>query len=480
MRRSLAYSIADSYLSMPLQLISTMVLSRLLSPTETGVFAVAAVFASLASTFRDFGVAEYLIQEKELNPDKIRAAFTVNLAISWAMGLALFFGAPFAADFYRNPGVANVMHVQAFSFFFIPFGAVTMAYFQRQLDFRPIFIAGLLANLTSFVVAIGCALQGLGYMSLAWSALAGVVVTVATSVWFRPADFPRWPGIKEVGNVIHFGKFASGIYVFGQVGKGAPEMIIGRVQDMAGVALFSRAGGLIEIFQRTVIRAITPVCLPYFSKRNREQGGVIEPYLLTISYLTAIGWPILAFLGVVAYAAIRLLYGAQWMASVPLAQILCAAGAIELVHTLSKEALLASGNVKRTNILQLGIQAGRVAGLLAVVPFGLVGGCWGLLVAAVFGSAYSQWHLHHAIGLSLRGVIQSCQQSFFITVLTIIPVAIWVALEGVSETNFLRLGFGGGALTAAMWLLSMRALRHPLWHELTTLTQQILRKIRAR
>lgn len=101
-RRSLAYSIASSYFSLPLQIIGTMVMSRLLTPAETGVFAVAAVFAAFASTFRDFGVAEYLIQEKELTVEKIQSALTVNIAISWFMGFLLFFGAPFVANFYRD------------------------------------------------------------------------------------------------------------------------------------------------------------------------------------------------------------------------------------------------------------------------------------------------------------------------------------------------------------------------------------------
>ena len=108
-RRSLAYSIADSYVALPLQLVGTMIISRLLTPQEAGVFAVAAVFASFASTFRDFGVAEYLIQETELRPEHIRAAFTVNIAVSWVMGLLLFVGSSFAAEFYRDTGVGEVM-----------------------------------------------------------------------------------------------------------------------------------------------------------------------------------------------------------------------------------------------------------------------------------------------------------------------------------------------------------------------------------
>lgn len=479
-RRSLAYSIADSYLALPLQLIGTMIISRLLTPAETGVFAVAAVFAAFASTFRDFGVAEYLIQEKELSAEKIRAALTVNIVISWAMGALLFCGAPFAADFYRTPGVADVMRVQAFNFILIPFGAVTMANFRRQLDFRPIFIASLLANLTTFAVATVCALQGLGYMSLAWSSLAGVVVTVGTSLWFRPADFPRWPGIQGVGRVVQFGKFASGIYVFGQIGKGAPEMIIGRAQDMVGVALFSRASGLIEIFNRTVLRAIMPVCLPYFAKNNREQGSVVSGYLTSIAYLTAIGWTFLAFVGIVAYSAIRIVYGPQWTESVPLAQILCVVGVIELTHYLAKEALIASGNVKRSNTLQLGIQASRIVGLFAVVPFGLSGACWGLLAAAIFGIVFSQWNLACAIGLRTRDVVGRCLPSLYIAAFSTGPLAIWASVEGVTESNYWSFAILGGSTTTILWIFALYIFKHPLWHEALNLKNKLIAKYRAR
>ena len=122
-------------------------------------------------------------------------------------------------------------------------------------------------------------------------------------------------------------------------------MVIGRAQDMVGVALFSRASGLVELFNRTVLRAVTPVCMPYFAQSNRQTGSTISGYLMSVSYLTVIGWPFLAFMGIVAYAAIRIVYGSQWMASVPLAQILCAAGAIELIHYLAKDVLISVGDV---------------------------------------------------------------------------------------------------------------------------------------
>ena len=61
-RKSILYSLAQNYLILVTQLITSMVLARILSPAEVGVFSVAAALSGLASVVRDFGVAEYLIQ----------------------------------------------------------------------------------------------------------------------------------------------------------------------------------------------------------------------------------------------------------------------------------------------------------------------------------------------------------------------------------------------------------------------------------
>lgn len=468
-RRSLAYSFAESNIVVILQLIGTVIISRLLTPEEVGIFAVAAVFAAIASTFRDFGVGEYLIQEKALTDDKIRAALAVNIAVSWAMAAVLFLSSESVAAFFRTPNVAEVIRVQALNFLLIPFGAVTMAYFRRQLDFKPIFIANTLASLTSFMVATLGALAGLGYMSLAWSSLAGVIVTVCISLLLRPTGFPRWPGLTEVGSVIRFGKHASGIYIAGQVGKHAPEIILGRALDMASVAFFSRASGLIEIFHRLVMRAVLPVCLPYFAKTKHENDDLVTGYLRAVSYLTIVAWPFFTFCGISAYAAIRIVYGDQWLASVPLAQILCAAACIEIVHFLAKEVLIAAGRVDRSNWLQAVTQGCRIVGLLAVIPYGLEGAAWGLFAASVLGFLFAQQALACIIKLRLRMLIQACAPGLWITLTCLVPAILWVAFEGVTQDSYIRYMLGAGALTTAMWLLAIRLFSKGLWSEIEKL-----------
>ena len=480
MRRSLAFSAADSYVGLVLQLASTVILSRILTPVEVGIFAIAAVFSSLASNFRDFGVAEYLIQEQALTPDKIRAAFGVNIAVSWLMGLVIFSASGYTGEFYRSPGITDVMRVQALSFLLIPFGAINMAWFRREMDFKPQFVAGLAANTISFGVSVACALKGMGAMSLAWSSLAGVAVTVAVSMWFRPKSFPRLPGLRGVAEVLHFGKFASGIYVFGQLGKGAPEMIIGRALSIAGVAVFSRANGLVQIFHQLVVKAVMPVCLPYFAKAVREEQSVVRGYVAGVSYFTVIGWPFLGFMALAAFPSIRIVYGDQWAESVPLAKILCVAGAVELVHYLAKEALLAHGMVKLSSRLQVLMQLGHVLGLLAVIPFGLLGGCWGVLAAAVAGLLISQWHLWTGVQLRWAHLWQACRGSCVVTAIALTPMLASLPFVSATETNYGRFMILGWGATLLMWLLALRVTRHALWSELADVAGAIASRIRSR
>lgn len=472
-RSSLTYSALNSYANLLLQIASTVIIARLLTPEQTGVFAVAAVFAALASTFRDFGVGEYLIQEKIVTEETLRAALLVNIVISWAMAVALFTAAPLAGRFYGTSGVTDVMRVQSISFLLIPFGAITMAWFRREMNFRPNLIAGIASSVVGFAVSVTMALMGYGYMSLAWASVAGVSATVVVSILLRPAWFPKWPGVKGAMQVVHFGKFASFIYVFGQVGRGAPELIIGRASGMAGVGMFSRAAGLVEIFNLLVLRAVMPVCLPYLSAGARAQGSAVPALKTMVSYLTAVGWPFLLFLGLAAYPAIRMLYGTQWMEAVPIAQILCGAAAIELLFSSFRDALLALGKPRQAAINQGLVQALRVLGLLAAIPFGLVGAAWGLLLAGMGGLLVSQWFLSRHAGLNWRDLWEGTRLSLLTTAFSTAPAAALLLWMPPDETNYIVLGVGGGIATALLWLGTLRVLGHPLWTEIVRVKGRI-------
>lgn len=451
-------------MAVALQLASTVIVSRLLTPSEVGVFAIAAVFAALASSFRDFGVAEYLIQARDLSTERIRAAFGVNIAISWSMAGLLLLMSPLAAAFYAEPAVGQVMRVQALSFVFVPFGAITMAWFRRELNYLPIVASNLFSNVVGFTTTVTLAALGFGTMSLAWGGLAGIVAVVAATTWFRPSELPRWPSWRGAGEVLHFGSFTSGSYVMHTLGRGAPELIVGRAAGATDVGIFSRASGLVEIFNRLTLNPLLQVCMPYFSQQNRQHGALSSAYTLSVSLITALGWPFLGCMAVLAYSAIHIVYGAQWLEAVALAQVVCIAGALEMLFFLAREALLADGQARPAMRLQMHLLAARVVGLLMVVPFGLLGAAWGLVTAAVAGFAIATWHLR-TVGVRAADVLRSCLPSLALTGVTAGPLAAVTSFKPIDHGNFVLWALAGAAWAIPAWLLGLRMLRHRLWDE---------------
>lgn len=478
-RSSFFWGILVNYIGLALQLISTFFISRLLTPDEVGIFAIAAVVAQVAMQFRDFGMAEYLIQEKNLTIARIRATFGLNILLSWSMGLLFFTTSWWVADFYRQEGIGELMRLQTLVFLLVPFGGITMAYLRRDLAYKPLFIAAIASSVVSFAVGVGGCALGYSYMALGYANLASLVVTILVSVYYRPAHLPRWPSLKGIVEIAHFSKHAMGIYFFGQVGKNAPEVVIGRAIDVAAAALFSRAAGMIAMFNRTILRAAVNLCLPYFALERREGRSVVDGYLKSVTMLTGVGWPFFAAMAVLSFSAIHLLYGDQWLASVSLAQVLCLVAVLELPYWLSTELLIAVQRVDQSHRLQAITQTVRVLGLVMVLPFGLIGVGWGLSIAALIGGFVAHRFLWRSEGLMFGDVVRACTPSFYVALITAMPAIVVTRLIPQTTTNYVSMFFGCGLLSAVTWLIALRALRHPGWHEISLILGRLWLRLGA-
>lgn len=480
LKKALLLTVASNGTAMVLQLVVVMVLSRLLTPAEVGVYSVAAVLSGLAGMVRDFGVGEYLIQEKDLDDAKIRAAITANLMTSWSVCAILFLASGPVAAFYGEPGVGQVLSVLALSFVVIPFGAVAMAFHRREMRFQPMYWATLASGVGSGLVSIVLALSGFGAMSLAWGSVAGSLLIVLVSIALRPRGFPFLPGLKGLGTVVRFGTHLTGTYVFAHVARGVPDLVIGRLMDMASVGLFSRAGGAIELIHRFVLRGIRPAMLPYYSAQRREGVELRTGFLKSVTMLTGVTWPAIALLGLMAWPAIRLMYGGQWLAAVPVMQVLCAAFAVEVVFLTVSEVVIAAGAVAPGARLQAAILAVRVGAVVAGAFFGLLGVGCGLLGAAVVAAVLNVGALRRTIGVGWADVAAACRPSLVPALVAALPATGVLLAVRVGEDNYLAAallaGFGG----AAGWLAVMLHGRHPLGTEVRAALGAIAARITRR
>ncbi|MBG6221044.1 MULTISPECIES: lipopolysaccharide biosynthesis protein [unclassified Janthinobacterium] len=474
-RASFSFSFAERYTALLLGIIASMVLARLLTPAEVGVYALAAVLVALAQVVRDFGVGQYLIQEKQLDAVKLRAALATSLLVAWLLAsLVLLLSAPLAR-WYGEPRLTLVLRLLAINFLLIPFSALTLPMLRRQLRFRAIYAINAANSVANVLVAVLLALQGYSYMSMVWAALAGSCASLAVSLLVRPRELPWLPGWRGMGAIARFGAYATGGSLVDEAGVAAPDLIIGKLLGIESLALFGKAQSVLNIFNQAITSAISPVVFPLFAARARGeggQGGAQLVYLRTISYMTALAWPFFLFLACMALPLIKVLYGTQWLGCVPLIRIICLSSAVYSMFSMARYLFVATGQLQAQVRLDACAGVIKVALLLAAAPFGLVTVAWAVVLSNVLRSWLNYRCLRRLSALDWRILARTLHKSLLLCGLSgMAPVAalLWLPMDAPALLALT----GTALLTLLCWLGAIFLLKHELAGEFLLLQRKL-------
>jgi O-antigen/teichoic acid export membrane protein len=476
-KRSLLMSFAEKYSVLVISMVSSMIMARLLTPAQIGIFSIGAVVVGITQLVRDFGIGQYLIQERDLNTERIRAAYTLTLLIAWTMAALLALASYPIAAFYGQPGVGKVLRILALNILLIPFGSITLPVLRRQMRFSALYCINVANALANLIVCLTLVNLGFGYLSLAWAAVAGSMVTVLVSLLFRPAGMPWAPGVKGMRKLLAFGAYATGSNVLDECGVAAPDMIVGKLIDVAAVGLLGKAQATLNIFNMLITKAVTPVLLPLFSASARDGHDMKRLYLQTIAYMAGLAWPFFAVLAVLATPLIRLLYGQQWDASAPLVRIMCVSAAVFCLFSMARDLFVAMGQVRLRAQLEAVSVPLRIVGIIAAAPFGLEAVAWSITATAMVRSALLYRSLAALTGMRVAELGHSVARSAGVTLLAVAGpalVMLWPGFDGARPAVLLGVA-GLAALTS--WVAGIVLLNHEIKPDLMATARQLMRRL---
>ncbi len=465
-RKSLLTTCIDRYVSLAINIGSTVVLARLLTPNEVGAFSVAMVLISVMSMMRQMGAGQYLVQEKELTEDRIRAVWSVQLGVGLLLSLVVAGMAVPASHLYGDARIRDILFVLAANFAVTPFGSVTCVWLTREMRFGPLALMNFAYAASGAAVSIFLAWKGHGAISLAWGNLAGTVANALTAMCFRPRNYPWLPGRREVRRVLAFGARVSSSSLADTLARGAPEFLLGKLQDLTSAGFFSRANGLVSLFHRLVFDVVSSVAASAFAKQSRESRDVRTPFLLGIAHVTVLCW---SFIGVVILLApmlIRLLYGPQWESSIELVRWLGGALIFSAPAALCTAALTGLGQARLVLRASLFSSAVALPLFIAAGFHGMQAMSAAVLVASILSTAYWLRSTRKILGFSWAELAAHCRHSALVAVATAIPPALVITLWGSAPGQTLTTLSLGVAGAAAGFLAALVQQGHPLFHEL--------------
>ena len=472
-RTSFLWALGQNYVVLGCQFVTSIVIARLLTPAEMGVFSVAVVIVGLAQVLRDFGVGDYIVQEKELTRDRIRSALTVNIVLAWSLAAVLFVGSWPAAAFYRDAGVQSVMQVLSINFLLLPFGSVPLAVVRREMNFAVIAEVRIVTTLVGSATSITLAYLGMSYLSMAWGSVVSNLLVIVIAWRHRPDGLPFLPGVGDVRRVMRFGSFVSATFLLSELDKSASDLLLGRLLGMSATGLFGRAQGLVQLMDRILMGSVWSVALPFFAQKERGGGDVREGFLKTAGYLTVLMWPFAIFLGFMAYPAIRIMFGPQWDAAVPLVRWLCLHLIVAAPFALLGSVMLAIGRVRA---LTLGVSANlacKVGLLLIGASYGLEQVAMAVVGSTIVGSVISFTLLRRSIGLRMHLLMNAVWRSGVVSALSAIgPAAVYFMVAIGPERLWWPVGVA--ILTAFLgWVGGVILVTHPIKAELETMWRRL-------
>lgn len=477
-RSALGYSFGTRYATLGLQFLSTIIIARLLTPEDIGIYSVGAGVVMIAHALRDFGTSNYVIQEKELTRERLSAAFTLTVLIAWTLALGLWLLSQPLALFYKEPRVAEVMAVMAFNFMLIPFGSVSMALVRRAMDFRSVMWVGLASTVAQTGSAVFLAATGHGFISLAWAAVCGTLATVVSSMIANPSGFFLKPSLAEIRHILKFSLRSSAASIASEAGHASPDLVLGRTVGMEGTGLFSRTMGYVQLFERLLQDVLRSVMLPYLAGAEREGRDMRAQLIQVLDNVVSVSLFIIGLTAALAQPAIVLLYGTQWEAVIPLAQLLCIAMILRCTFPTLGAALVARGQVGVLMNIQIIATASKFALLIPTSYFGLTYGVIGFTAAEGLNLILLLHYARRSQLFSWRDLLPIYIRNVPIAALGILPSALIVQLQAPPEQPLALLIYlsAAGLMSCGAWFAALMAFDRPPKQELLSLFRVIKKK----
>jgi lipopolysaccharide exporter len=461
--RGTRFLIVGQVLAQVVRFGSNIVLARILTPSDFGIVAIAAVVVLAMNQFQDVGTGAAIIQQRELTPRLTNAVFQFNFVLGCILSAGMVLLAAPIADFLRNPDATNVLRAFGAVTLLASLGQIHHALLRRDLRFKDIALVSSVATLVTAVVSIGLAVAGLGLWAIVFGTIAGSAVDTSL-VWYldkwRPKWEASWPALRSIWRFSLHLFMANLVFMIFQE---ADKLIVGRWLGASSLGLYGMSQRIVTYPTTSVTGVIMEVAFPAFARRQDDDEALRAGYIRTSGVVALVSLPLLIGAAVVAGPAVHVLFNSSWYPMIPLIWILAPVGIAEILSTSWSGVILAKG---RTDILFRWRVVGtvvQISGGIIGLHWGLIGLCIGFAIGALILMPIETVIICRVIGLPVRTYLRSLASLLLSTAaMAIAAIAVQLALLSVDSALVVlvaAVAAGGAAYLLMIWRLRPAALQ---------------------
>lgn len=324
-------------------LIVSIILARILEPSDYGNIALVTVFITILNVFVDGGLANSLIQKKDSDEKDFSTVFFFNILLCVLLYVLIYVSAPYISEFYEQDELTSVIRVLSLIIVISGIKNVQHAYVSKYLLFKKFFWSTLVGTVFAAIIGICLAYRGWGIWSLVvqqiTSVFIGTIMLWLTVEW-RPSlyfSFSRLKGLYGYGWKILLSSLLE------TLSNELRTMLIGKVYTSSDLAYYNQGQKFPSVIVTNINVSIDSVIFPAMSSVQDDRDKVKIMTRRAIKIGTFIMAPMMIGLAFMADVFVVTLLTDKWLFCVPYLRVFCITYMFYPLHTSNLNAIKAIG-----------------------------------------------------------------------------------------------------------------------------------------
>lgn len=392
-----------------LDLVTLVILARLLTPEDFGLLALATAILMMARGLTQLPLMEALVQRRHVRRRDLDTAFTLGLARGLLVAAGMTALAYPIAAAYDDGRLAPVIMVLALAPAMTGVQSPMMAFQLRRVNYLPVSLAVAAGKLAGFIVAVLLALATQSYWALVVGLVVDPMVTVVLTYFMAPYR-PRL-GLASAREVLGFAGWVTVFRMVWTIGTQADRLFIAALIGKPQLGIYSVGRTLSTMATYAIANPVMQPLFAGFSRIKNEPDRLRAAYLRSQQVMMTLILPLGIGLALVAEPAVHVLLGPQWKEVVTVVIWVAPATAFQMLVVPTQPVTMALG---RPRVLA----EREMLSVLITVPMTVLGAwLWGIQGAAIglalsgppvifIGLLIAQRLLGLPLGTQLRGCLR--------------------------------------------------------------------------
>jgi O-antigen/teichoic acid export membrane protein len=396
--KGVVWSSIDRFTSQGISFVFSLLIARMLMPSDYGVIAMLGIFMAVSGCFIDSGFSTALVRKIDRTETDFSTVFYFNNVVAILFYGLLWLASPIIADFYDLPLLEDVTKVVGLNLVIGALGGIQNAKLSIAIDFKTRAKISVITTLFTGIVGLYLAYCGYGVWALVFQALSSNIlrtILLWSYVKWKPQWLFSWKSFREM---FSFGSkmLASGL--LDTTYNNLYTIVIGKCFSSAALGVYSRADGLAQFPSSNITGVLQNVTFPVLSSIQNDEERLAIGYKKLLRLSAFIIFPLMVGLAAVADPFIRLVLTDKWEGTIYYLQILCFSLMWYPIHAINLNLLMAKGRSDYFLKLEVIKKIQGVIILCITVPLGLVAMCYGRIVSSLISLVWNTYYTKKIIG----------------------------------------------------------------------------------